>query len=53
MLVCKYVDENRSDAMLAAKKSAGVAAKVNLIDRGTRVPQPPSVNEAAHFGFET
>ena len=39
--------------MLAAKKSAGIAAKVNLIESASRVPQPPSVNKAAHFGFDT
>ena len=30
MLVCKYVDENGSAAMLAAKRSAGVTPEVNL-----------------------
>ena len=29
MLVCKYMDENGSAAMLAAKGSAGVAPEVN------------------------
>ena len=30
MLVCNYVDENGSAAMLAAKRSAGVKPEVNL-----------------------
>ena len=30
MDVCKYVDENGSAVMLAAKRSAGVTPKVNL-----------------------
>ena len=37
--------------MLAAKRSAGVAPKVNLREHVTRMP-PPSSNKAAHFGFE-
>ena len=30
MFICKYVDENGSAAMLAARRSAGVTPKVNL-----------------------
>ena len=30
MLACKYVDENNSAAIVAAKRSAGVALEVNL-----------------------
>ena len=30
MLVCKYVNENKSAAMLAVKRSAGVAPDVKL-----------------------
>ena len=39
-------------AMLAAKRSAGVAPEVNLREHILRIP-PPSVNKAAHSGFET
>ena len=45
MLVCKYVDENSSAAMLATKKSAGVALKVNLRKHTSRMPLG-SVNKA-------
>ena len=38
--------------MLAAKRSAGVAPEVNLWVCVTHMP-PPSVNKAAHSGFET
>ena len=38
--------------MLAAKRSAGVAPEVNLHGHVTCVPMP-SVNKAAHSGFET
>ena len=30
MFACKYVDQNSSAAMLAAKRSAGVTPEVNL-----------------------
>ena len=42
----------RKYAMLAPKRSAGVAPKVNLREHVTYMP-PPSVNKAAHSGFET
>ena len=52
MLVCKYVYENGSAAMLAAKRSAGVAPEVNLREYVTHTPLPNSI-KAAHSGFET
>ena len=45
----RYVEEA---AMLAAKRSAGVAPEVNLRECVTHMPLP-SVNNAAHSGFET
>ena len=41
-----------SAAMLAAKRSAGVAQEVNLRQFTGRKP-PPSTNKAAHSGFKT
>ena len=41
-----------SAAMLAAKRSAGVAPEVNLREHITQMPLA-SVNKAAHSGFET
>ena len=41
-----------SAAMLAAKRSVGVAPEVNLRQNVTRMP-PPNSNKAAHSGFET
>ena len=38
--------------MLAAKRSAGVAAEVNLRERVTCIP-PPIANKVAHFSFVT
>ena len=52
MPACMYVEENGSAAMLAAKWVAGVAPEVNLRDHVTCMPLP-SVNKAAHSGFET
>ena len=52
MLVFKYVDENGSVAMLAAKRSAGVAPEVNISDH-TSCMSLPSVNKVAHSSFET
>ena len=49
---CRYVEENGSAAMLAAKMSAGVTPVVNLRDCVTRMPLL-SVNKAVHSGFET
>ena len=46
MLVCKYVDENGSAAMLATKRSAGVTPEVNLREHILHIP-PPSENKAA------
>ena len=52
MPACRYMKENGLAAMLAIKRSAGVAPKVNL--RECIIPMPPSsVNKAAHSGFET
>ena len=49
---CRYVEEISSATMLATKRSAGVAAEVNLSQYITHMPQP-SVEKDAHFGFET
>ena len=43
----RYVEENGSAAILAAKRSAGVVSEVNLREHITHMP-PPSVNKAAH-----
>ena len=48
----RYVEENGSAAMLAAKRSAGVTPEVNLGEHVTCMPLP-SMKKAAHFGFET
>ena len=47
MLICKYVDENGSAAMLAAKRLAGVAPEVNLGEHTSHMSLP-SANKAAH-----
>ena len=39
-------------AMVAIKRSAGVAPEMNLRERISRTP-PPSVNKSANSGFET
>ena len=52
MPACRYVEENGSAAMLAAKRSVGVAPEVNFREHVTHMP-PPSMNKAAHSGFET
>ena len=44
----RYVEENS----LAALRSAGVTPEVNLREHVTHSPLP-SVNKAAHSGFET
>ena len=49
---CRYMEEISLAAMLAAKRSAGVTPEVNLRELVTRTPLP-SVNKAAHSGFET
>ena len=46
----RYLEENGSAAMLAPKRSAGVAPEVNLRDHVRHIP-PPSVNKAALSGF--
>ena len=48
----RYIEENGSVAMLAAKRLAGVAPEVNLGECVTRTPLP-TINKAAHSGFET
>ena len=48
----RYMEENGSAAMLAAKRSAGITPEVNLIECVTPTPLP-SANKAAHSGFET
>ena len=52
MPVCRYVEENSSAALLVAKRSAGVASEVNLIECVMHMP-PPSATKAARSGFET
>ena len=47
----RYVEENGLAAMLATKRSAGVAPEVNIMKCITDIPLP-SVNKAAHPGFE-
>ena len=51
MPVRRYVEEISSAAMLAAKRSAGVAPGVNLRECVTCTPLP-SMNKAAHSGFK-
>ena len=51
MLVCKYVNEIGLTAMLATKRSAGVAPEVNL-RKYTLCMSPWSVNKAGHSSFE-
>ena len=48
----RYLEENGSAAMLAAKRLAGVAPEMNIRECVTCMP-PPSVNKTAHSGFET
>ena len=48
----RYVEGNGLDAMLAAKKSAGVPPEMNIREFVTYTPQS-SANKAAHSGFET
>ena len=48
----KYVEDNGSATMLSTKRLAGVAPEVNLKEHVTCTPLP-SVNGAAHSGFET
>ena len=52
MPVHRYVEEIGSAAMLATKRLAGVTPEVNLRECVTCMPLP-SVNKAAHSGFET
>ena len=51
MLVHKYVDENGSVAMHAAKRSAGVAPEMNL--RSLFCAGNEAHKEGIHPGFET
>ena len=44
--------EKQPAAMLAAKRLTGVTPEVNLREHISHTP-PPSVNKAAHSGFET
>ena len=48
----RYVEENGSAVMLAAKRSVGVTPKVSLREHVTCTPLA-SANKAAHSGFET
>ena len=48
----RYVEENGSDAMLATKRSAGVAQEVNLKECVTHTLLP-SVHDDGHYGFKT
>ena len=47
-----YVEEIGSAAMLATKRSAGIAPEGNLREHVTHMSLP-SVNKFAHSGFET
>ena len=53
MLVCKYVDENGSGAMLTAKRSAGVVPEVNIRECITSLMPLPNANNPHQAGFET
>ena len=46
----RYVEEISLAAILAIKRSAGIAPEVNLRERVTCTP-PPSANKAAHSGI--
>ena len=48
----RYMEENESAAILAAKRSAGVTLEVKLRECVTCTPLP-SMNKAVHSGFET
>ena len=48
----RYVEEIGLVVKLASKRSAGVAQEVNLRECLTGMPRP-SVNKAAHSGFQT
>ena len=48
----RYMEENDSAAMLAAKRPVGFVPEVNLRKCVTHMPLP-SMNKAAHYGFET
>ena len=52
MPVRRYVEENGSAAMVATKRFVGVTLEVNLWKCVTHM-SPPSMNKAAHSGFET
>ena len=52
MIGRRYVEEIGSAAILAATRLAGVTPEVNLRECETHMPLP-SVNKAAHTGFET
>ena len=47
----RYMEENNSATMLAAKKSAGDTLELSLMQCVTYMPLP-SVKKAAHSGFE-
>ena len=52
MFAYRYVEENGSTAILAAKRLAGVAPEVNLKECVTHMPLSATY-KAAHSGFET
>ena len=52
MLAHRYVEENGSAAMLAAKRLVGVALEVNFREHVTHMPLP-SMKKAAYSDFET
>ena len=52
MPVHRYVEENSSAPMLAAKRSVGVMLERNLGECVACMPLP-SVNKSVHYGFET
>ena len=47
VLALRYMEENRSSAILATRRSAGVTSEMNLRE-GVRHMPLPSVNKAAH-----
>ena len=52
MVVCRYVDEKVSAAMLATKRSVGVAPELYFREHTSYMSLPSTVN-AAHSGFKT
>ena len=53
MPASRYMEENSSVAMLATKRSAGVAQEANFRRCVTTNTPLPSANKATHSGFES